>query len=185
MRARRLQAGGASGPSGFSEFLCGNVPGVPTPTPQDERERLSKIYIHKADEELKKLAADGASLTDAARSVLEAELTRRGLPDTVQGLTKPAIPAPPPHLVTLRQFVSVPEALFAKGLLDSVGIESFLADENIIRIDWFLSNALGGVKLQVRESDAENAMTILDQSISEEDSHEQELNEDVSEGGKE
>jgi len=60
--------------------------------------------------------------------------------------------------------MNVQEALFAKSVLDSAGIESFLADENLVRLDWFLSNAVGGVKLWVKEEDAKTAEAILDQS---------------------
>ena len=60
--------------------------------------------------------------------------------------------------------MTLPEALLAKSILDSAGIESFLGDQNIIRMDWFLSNALGGVKLRVREEDVDVATAMLKQS---------------------
>jgi hypothetical protein len=60
--------------------------------------------------------------------------------------------------------MTLPEALLAKSILESAGIESFLGDQNIIRMDWFLSNALGGVKLRVREEDVEVATALLDRS---------------------
>ncbi len=66
-------------------------------------------------------------------------------------------------LVTLRQYVDVPQALLAKSILDSADVECYLGDENMIRLDWFLSNLLGGVKLWVREDDVEAATELLDQ----------------------
>jgi hypothetical protein len=69
--------------------------------------------------------------------------------------------------VTLRQFLTVQEALMAKSILDSAGIESFLADENVISMNWLWSNALGGVKLQVRTTDAAIASDLLNQKLSE------------------
>ena len=66
--------------------------------------------------------------------------------------------------MNLRQYMTLPEALLAKSILDSAGIESFLGDQNIIRMDWFLSNALGGVKLRVREEDVEAATALLNRS---------------------
>ena len=54
-------------------------------------------------------------------------------------------------LVMIRQFRDLPEALLAKGSLESAGIEAFLVDDNMVRIDWFLSNLLGGIKLSVRK----------------------------------
>jgi hypothetical protein len=52
-----------------------------------------------------------------------------------------------PNLVTLRQFRDIPAALLAKSILDSEGMECFLVVENTIRMDWLLSNMLGGMKL--------------------------------------
>src|SRR5258708_10220527 len=63
-------------------------------------------------------------------------------------------PAPEPRqqmemqkLVTIRQFRDLPEALLAKGSLESAGIECFLADENLVRLDWFISNFICGSKI--------------------------------------
>jgi hypothetical protein len=52
-------------------------------------------------------------------------------------------------LVIIRKFRDLPETLVAKGCLDSAGIECFLVDDNMVRLDWFISNLLGGIKLQV------------------------------------
>src|SRR6202020_2478284 len=38
------------------------------------------------------------------------------------------------ELVTVRKFRDLPEALLAKGSLESAGIECFLADENLVRL---------------------------------------------------
>ena len=54
-------------------------------------------------------------------------------------------------------FQNLPEALLAKGSLDSSGIECFLTDDNMVRMDWFMSNLLGGAKLLVNREDAEAA----------------------------
>ena len=37
----------------------------------------------------------------------------------------------------------------------------------MVRMDWFISNLLGGVKLLVNSGDAEDAVTVLNQSIPE------------------
>jgi len=66
-----------------------------------------------------------------------------------------------PELVTIRQFGDVAEALLAKGCLDSAGIECFLADLNIARVDWPVSR---GLRLQVNPDDAQTAIAMLDQS---------------------
>ncbi len=69
--------------------------------------------------------------------------------------------------MTLRQFRDLPEALLAKGSLESAGIQAYLVDDNMIRMDWFISNLLGGIKLKVRPEDAEAASEILNQPIPE------------------
>ena len=54
-------------------------------------------------------------------------------------------------------------ALAAKSALDGAGIPSFLGDENTIRIDWLLSNALGGIKLWIKREDLAAAEEVLNQ----------------------
>ncbi|MGA2509581.1 MAG: DUF2007 domain-containing protein [Candidatus Acidiferrales bacterium] len=119
-----------------------------------------------ADGELEKLAGEAGALTEAARDMLKAELSKRGS-TTVLSDSAAAKDAQSPKLVTLRRYVglqSMQEALLDKSILDSAGIECFLFDENMIRLDWFLSNALGGIKLRVRQEDAETAAALLEES---------------------
>jgi len=65
-------------------------------------------------------------------------------------------------LLTIRQFRDLPQALLAKSVLDSAGIECFLGDDNLIRMDWLWSNLLGGIKLRVRQEDALVASRLLE-----------------------
>jgi hypothetical protein len=117
-------------------------------------------------EELKAVAESGDELSLAAQEALLAEASKRGFMLTL---------TPPPSedavefdkFVTLRQFRDLPEALLAKGSLESAGIEALLADDNLIRLDWFYSNLVGGIKLKVRFEDAEAANEILNQPIPE------------------
>ena len=64
-----------------------------------------------------------------------------------------------PELVTIRQFGTMSEALMAKGCLESAGIECFLADANITRLEWPISR---GMRLQVNPEDAETAVAVLE-----------------------
>jgi len=64
-------------------------------------------------------------------------------------------------LVTIAQFRDLPEALLAKGKLESAGISAWLLDDNVVRMDWFWANAVGGVKLRVRVEDVESAQQLL------------------------
>jgi hypothetical protein len=133
----------------------------------DEAARLSALYAGLSDGELQKLADDSASLTEVARIALSTELQRRGGMGLPEGAPADNS-ADQPELsgvVTLRKFRDLPEALLAKGSLESAGIECYLVDENMVRMDWFISNLLGGVKLQVRPEDIEEATAILDMPI--------------------
>lgn len=134
---------------------------------EDESQRLTEFYASLGDEELQKTAGEMASLIDVAQRALAAEISRRGL-----AAQEPEPEADPEEvdfrkLVTIRKFRDLPEALLAKGSLESAGIESFLGDDNMVRMDWFISNLLGGIKLQVKPEDAEAANEILNQPIPE------------------
>jgi hypothetical protein len=134
------------------------------PETEKERWRLSRLYGSMSDGEVEKLAADAGSLSDAAKWALKLDLSRRGLKTKLEELSPPPEAAELSKVVNLRQYMTLPEALLAKSILDSAGIESFLGDQNIIRMDWFLSNARGGVKLRVREKDVEAATALLNRS---------------------
>ncbi len=132
---------------------------------QDERRRLARTYGGMTDDELLNLARRPEELTEAAWEVLDDELDLRDLEfdDAEQAVPREEIEVR--DLVTIRQFRDLPEALLAKGSLESAGIPCFLADENLVRLDWFISNFIGGIKLRVKPADAENARQLLDEPI--------------------
>ena len=49
-------------------------------------------------------------------------------------------------------------------MLESAGIEAFLFDDNMVRLDWFAVNALGGIKLRVDADKVEEANRVLEES---------------------
>jgi hypothetical protein len=132
---------------------------------KDEQRLFARHYAQLSDEELLEIALQPWALSDAAWEALEDELDHRAL--------EPPEPEPVPiapekrNLVLLRRFRDLPEALLAKGSLDSSGMESFLADDNVVRVDWLWSNLLGGVKLLVDAENVEAANEILNQPIPE------------------
>ena len=71
----------------------------------------------------------------------------------------------PERLLNLWAFRELPEALLAQAKLQDAGLWCELADDNMVRMDWYISNLVGGVKLVVREEDAEAAIGILQQAI--------------------
>jgi hypothetical protein len=149
-----------------SSFPGVSCPAMTMPTPERERLRLAGVYSAMSDEELGQIAESGDELSTAAQEVFQAEVAWRGLTLAI---------APPRgkdvfelnETITLRQFRDLPEALLAKGSLESAGIQAYLVDDNMIRMDWFISNLLGGIKLKVRVEDAEAASEILNQPIPE------------------
>ncbi|NNM93829.1 MAG: DUF2007 domain-containing protein [Bacteroidia bacterium] len=62
--------------------------------------------------------------------------------------------------VTIASFTYPHELAILRGRLESEGIECNTKDENTISANPFYSNAIGGVKIQVRESDAGRAALI-------------------------
>ena len=135
--------------------------------PKDERQRLAEFYAAMTDGELGKLAAEADSLTHLAREALETEIDRRQMDELPEPAPAPRSEIALRDLVTIRQFRDLPEALLAKGFVESAGIQCFLADDNLVRLDWFISNFIGGIKLQVDADDAAAALEILDQPIPE------------------
>jgi len=134
------------------------------PNTEKERWRLSRVYGSMTEGEVEELAADAGSLSDAAKWALKLDLSRRGLKTKLEELGPLPEAVELSKVVNLRQYMTLPEALLARSILESAGIECFLGDQNIIRMDWFLSNALGGVKLRVREEDVAEADALLGQS---------------------
>ena len=143
-----------------------------------ERERLQTLYAAMSDEELQEVADDADSLTDVARAALRAEMLRRGMespPETNTRVEAAGNDAATEDAVIARgeerqastpvivgRYRDLPMASVAKSILESAGIESFFADDNVIRMDWFYSNAVGGIKLLVRGEDATEARQLLE-----------------------
>jgi hypothetical protein len=68
-------------------------------------------------------------------------------------------------LTTIRRYRDLSEAIVARCLLESSGIEVDLRDENLVRLDWQVSNFIGGIRLQVESEDASDATAILDSPV--------------------
>lgn len=67
----------------------------------------------------------------------------------------------PDQLVTVATYMQPLEARVPLTRLEAPGIESFLADENLVTVNWTWSNAVGGVKLQVLGESAPRARELL------------------------
>jgi Putative prokaryotic signal transducing protein len=150
--------------AGHSSHNVGMILFVETLDFGKEYERFASHYSQMSDGELLKLALESSELSDPAWDALEDELDRRKLEVPEPESSRPILPAMR-DLVVLRRFRDVPEALLAKGRLEASGIECFLADENMVRMDWFISNLLGGVKLLVQPADFSKASEILNEPV--------------------
>src|SRR5215467_668775 len=138
-----------------------------------EREgtRLQALYAAMSKEELQEVAQDADALTDVARAVLRVEMLRRGMEAPPEREAPPSADANAvavaeqrrlPGPVIVGRYRDLAIASVAKSILDSAGIESMLADDSVIRMDWFYSNAVGGIKLLVRADDAAEARELLE-----------------------
>jgi hypothetical protein len=67
----------------------------------------------------------------------------------------------PDRLITIRSYSTPYEACLARAELESFDIDATLADVDTISLNWLWSNALGGVKVRVLESEVEDALSIL------------------------
>jgi hypothetical protein len=135
---------------------------------QKERRRLAELYATLEEGELEGIAGDADSLTGLAREVLRSEMLSRGM-QAPQAERKDSDTSgserEPPGPILVGRYRDSGEAMIAKSMLDSAGIECFLGDENIVRIDWLYSNLIGGIKLMVRQEDAETARSLLKENI--------------------
>jgi hypothetical protein len=76
--------------------------------------------------------------------------------------------------VTIATYIGAWEAHLARAKLESEGIFAVVLDDQIASINWFYSNAVGGVRLQVSEADAERAALILEKDSGEDPATQQE-----------
>lgn len=67
-------------------------------------------------------------------------------------------------LVTLRQYDNSVQAHIDRVRLESEGIQCFIQDEHMVTMNWLYSNLVGGIKLQVTESDFDRAVEILEEN---------------------
>ncbi|MGC2300443.1 MAG: DUF2007 domain-containing protein [Acidobacteriaceae bacterium] len=130
-------------------------------------DELATRYAAMSEVELMELAEQYDSLTDEAQAALRAEFARRHLePPLVEDREEDAEPVGR-EVVTVRRYRDLTEAMVAQSLLESTGIQAWTRDENLVRMDWFYSNLVGGVRLQVDAADAAAAAEVLNVPVPE------------------
>jgi hypothetical protein len=65
------------------------------------------------------------------------------------------------NLVTVMTFSTLWEAEMAASRLESEDVPAYLKDGETVNMNWLLSNAVGGVKVQVTNADLRKAKEIL------------------------
>lgn len=65
------------------------------------------------------------------------------------------------NLIKFKFYENALEANRDKQILAESNVQSFIANEQLIQSDWLLSQAVGGIQLQVFENDFEKAEKIL------------------------
>jgi hypothetical protein len=143
--------------------------------PEVERQRLAKLYATMNDLELAEVAGEPTALSEWAFEALRNEINKRGL-DWAGGSAALATLREAASVKTdesgnvpevLRVYRDMTDALTDRMVLEGAGIECYLFDENMVRLDWLWSNLLGGVKLVVRKEDVEEAERLLGQNVPE------------------
>ncbi len=64
-------------------------------------------------------------------------------------------------MITIAKYSLPEQAHLARIKLEGQGIEAHVADENVIQWHWYLSNAIGGVRLLVAQEDEAAARACL------------------------
>ena len=141
--------------------------------PEQERQRLVREYSRMMDGELEKVAQSFGQLTDAAQGALIEEMSRRGIQvdptrrdsGVFLQISKSEQQDTSEGQAVVRRFFNLAEALIAQSKLRADGIDSFIAEENVLATNPYLAHVLGGARLFVDTVDSAVAKEILDEPI--------------------
>ena len=123
-----------------------------------EPDDLVARYGEMSEAELLAVAREYDELGEVAQGALRAEFARRGMEaPLVEDLGEPV----DGKLVTVERYRDLSEAIVARSMLEAAGIRVFLFDENVVRLDWQISNMIGGIRVQVEDKDEAAARELL------------------------
>lgn len=74
---------------------------------------------------------------------------------------EPELPDESTAWVTIERFRDLSSAIVARSALEAAEIPCFLRDENTVRMDWQISNFVGGMRLQVPVAEEAVAREVL------------------------
>ncbi len=127
------------------------------------RERIAATYAAMSEPELMEIARSYDSLTEMAQESLRQEFSRRKLePPLIEEEDEVER-----QWVTIRRYRDLSEAIVARSMLEANGITVYLKDENLVRLEWQVSNGIGGIRLQVDAEDTAQAEELLGQPVPE------------------
>ena len=69
------------------------------------------------------------------------------------------------EFVTVAAYVNEWQARLAQAALEAEGLETMLVGQHHASLNWLIAPALGGIRLRVRQTDAERAQEILNDNI--------------------
>jgi hypothetical protein len=64
-------------------------------------------------------------------------------------------------MITFATFSKPEDAHLLRLRLGAGGIDAYVQDENMVQMNWLYSNAIGGVRVQIDETDLEAAREIV------------------------
>ena len=127
-----------------------------------ERTTLQERFEQMGDEELLRRYHSG-DMTTLALDVAAAELKARGHSLNVEAAadTEPSEPMQEGDVLCLTRLASPIDADILCARLNAEGIMTVAADANLVRVNPLLTQALGGIRVMVREADLASARVIL------------------------
>ena len=138
----------------------------------DDLDQLRESYAGMDEDELAAIAADAYDLTDLAKRVLSAEISRRGLKIELQTTAvksddkaEEGGSADEPELDQLEEVATVwnaEEARKLQKLFSDSGIPSYLGHDNVENVDSFHGSFDHGVDVKVAVDDMKTAIMLIE-----------------------
>jgi hypothetical protein len=138
---------------------------MPDPDGPNSAEPFAREYAQMSEPELLRLAASYDSLVEAAQAALRAEFAHRNLDPPLIDDTGDPGEVDSEKLATVRRYRDLSAAIVGRTVLESAGLFCFLRDENFVRLNWFDSQLIGGLRLQVHPEDLAAAESLLNQPV--------------------
>lgn len=118
---------------------------------------VEQIWRDKTDDEVAEAASNLSQYIEEAARVIRAEFLRRGLPEPETDV----VPTPDEDLRCVFVANGLDEANQIVAFLEAAGIETALRGESTTKTHGFTVDGLGRLEVLVRESDEEQARTLL------------------------